>query len=87
LLASVPRLEIMTGQETTIPERLTEIEGMVPALYDLPIGCAFAPRCPMAIDKCRVEEPGYEEVQPNHWVACWRADDAPSKGEDGGSND
>jgi peptide/nickel transport system ATP-binding protein len=75
LLASVPRLEIMTGRDEEIPERLTEIDGIVPALYELPPGCAFAPRCPMAIDKCRAEAPAYEQVRANRWVACWRAEE------------
>ena len=75
LLASVPRLEIMTGRYDEVPERLTEIEGIVPALYDLPVGCAFAPRCPMAIDKCHEDTPSYEQVRTNHWVACWRSEE------------
>ena len=75
LLASVPRLEIMTGRDDEVPERLTEIDGIVPALYDLPPGCAFAPRCPMAIDKCHVEAPVYEQARANHWVACWRSEE------------
>jgi peptide/nickel transport system ATP-binding protein len=75
LLASVPRLEIMSGRDQDVPERLTEIDGIVPALYELPPGCAFAPRCPMAIDKCREEAPVYEQVRANHWVACWRSEE------------
>jgi peptide/nickel transport system ATP-binding protein len=75
LLASVPRLEIMTGRDDEVPERLTEIEGIVPALYELPAGCAFAPRCRMAIDKCHVETPSYEQTRANHWVACWRSEE------------
>jgi peptide/nickel transport system ATP-binding protein len=75
LLASVPRLEIMTGRDDEVPKRLTEIEGIVPALYDLPVGCAFAPRCPMAINKCHVDTPAYEQVRTNHWVACWRSEE------------
>jgi peptide/nickel transport system ATP-binding protein len=75
LLASVPRLEIMIGRDDEVPQRLNEIEGIVPALYELPPGCAFAPRCPMAIDKCRVDTPTYEQVRENHWVACWRSED------------
>ena len=75
LLASVPRLEIMTGHDQEVPERLTEIDGIVPALYELPPGCAFAPRCPMAIDKCHEEAPVYEQARANHWVACWRSEE------------
>ena len=82
LLASVPRLEIMSGGETTA-ERLTEIDGIVPPLHDLPPGCAFAPRCSMAIDRCHITAPAYEQVRSDHWAACWRAGDIdPSIGGD-----
>ena len=35
-------------------------------------GCRFANRCPHACDKCREEYPSYEEVLPEHFVACHR---------------
>jgi len=50
LLESIPRL----GSRT---HRLTAIEGQPPDLARLPAGCAFAPRCPQAMELCRVEEP------------------------------
>ena len=53
--------------------RLTEIPGMVPSLTNLPAGCAFAPRCSLAIDRCRAEYPPLQEFGGNHWAACWRA--------------
>jgi len=74
LLESVPRLGIMSGREEMDEERLTEIPGIVPPLYDLPTGCAFAPRCPLADDHCRAEAPAYEEKRPGHWAACWHSD-------------
>jgi len=73
LLASVPRLAIMSGRGER-EERLTEIEGIVPPLYNLPPGCAFAPRCPLADDRCRSAAPDYEEKLEGHWAACWHAD-------------
>jgi peptide/nickel transport system ATP-binding protein len=73
LMASIPRLELMRGSRET-KRRLQEIPGIVPALTNLPAGCAFAPRCPFAIDKCRQEAPAYEQKQPEHWAACWRSD-------------
>ncbi|MEQ9123439.1 MAG: ABC transporter ATP-binding protein [Alphaproteobacteria bacterium] len=73
LLGSVPRLDIIVGE--TRGERLEEIPGIVPALHSLPEGCAFAPRCPHAIDKCRAERPPYEQKRPGHWAACWRSDE------------
>ena len=71
LLASIPRLDLMRGQADRSQERLQEIAGIVPPLFDLPAGCAFAPRCPRADDHCRRERPVYEEKQPGHWAACW----------------
>ena len=73
LLASIPRLDLMRGQADRSQERLQEIAGIVPPLFDLPQGCAFAPRCPSADDHCRRERPVYEEKQAGHWAACWHA--------------
>jgi len=50
------------------------IEGEVPTAIDPPSGCRFHPRCPMATEQCRVEEPVFEMLRPDHWVACWHAD-------------
>ena len=71
LLASIPRLDLMRGQTDRSQERLQEIPGIVPPLFDLPAGCAFAPRCQLADDLCRRERPAYEEKQSGHWAACW----------------
>jgi peptide/nickel transport system ATP-binding protein len=73
LMASIPRLDLLRGESDVRKQRLEEIKGIVPALTNLPPGCAFAPRCPFAIDKCRREAPAYEEKQPGHWAACWRS--------------
>jgi peptide/nickel transport system ATP-binding protein len=74
LMASIPRLELMRGGTGETKRRLQEIPGIVPALTNLPAGCAFAPRCPFAEERCRREAPAYEEKQPGHWAACWRSD-------------
>jgi peptide/nickel transport system ATP-binding protein/oligopeptide transport system ATP-binding protein len=50
------------------------LKGDVPSPLNPPTGCRFHTRCPVAIDKCSVEEPVYREAQPEHWVACWLAD-------------
>ncbi|KAF0100864.1 MAG: peptide/nickel transport system ATP-binding protein [Rhodospirillaceae bacterium] len=71
LMNSIPRLDLMRGQTDRTNERLQEIPGIVPPLFDLPPGCAFAPRCSRADEKCRGERPAYEEKQPGHWAACW----------------
>jgi len=66
LLGSIPRVGAAGNA-------LHEIPGMVPPLNDLPEGCAFAPRCGLVDDKCRVLYPPFEPKQPNHFAACWRA--------------
>jgi peptide/nickel transport system ATP-binding protein len=56
-------------------ERLVDIPGTVPPMWDLPPGCAFAPRCPGASERCRRERPPFEEKRPGHFAACWEHDD------------
>ena len=46
------------------------IQGDLPSPINLPSGCRFHPRCPMATEKCRCESPELKEVKPGHWVAC-----------------
>ena len=70
LMASIPA--VPTAQ-TRGSERLAEIPGTVPALTRLPKGCAFAPRCKLAVDKCRQEYPPLADFGGNHLAACWRA--------------
>jgi len=74
LMASIPRLDLLRGEAANTRGRLQEIPGIVPALTNLPPGCAFAPRCPFAEDRCRTQAPLYEEKRPGHWAACWRSD-------------
>jgi peptide/nickel transport system ATP-binding protein len=46
------------------------IPGLPPPLQDLPAGCAFHPRCPAAVARCRTEVPAFREVRPDGWAAC-----------------
>jgi len=70
LMASMPKLP---QPGSTAQARLTEISGTVPSLVRLPPGCAFAPRCPLAIERCRSETPALRSLKPDHQAACWRA--------------
>ncbi|MBV8917925.1 ABC transporter ATP-binding protein [Bradyrhizobium sp.] len=70
LMASIPALPSERGRSDA---RLAEIPGMVPALTKLPNGCAFAPRCKLAIKRCHDEYPPLAEFGGNHTAACWRA--------------
>jgi oligopeptide transport system ATP-binding protein len=64
LLESIPRLGVRAG-------RLTVIEGQPPDLAQLPSGCAFAPRCPQAMERCRAEAPPETTVSDGHRTRCW----------------
>ncbi|TET33962.1 MAG: ATP-binding cassette domain-containing protein [Anaerolineales bacterium] len=46
------------------------LEGNVPSPVNPPKGCRFNPRCPVAIDICKKEEPEWREISTDHWVAC-----------------
>ncbi len=80
LMNSIPRLDLMRGAGDSAAERLQEIPGIVPALTALPKGCAFAPRCPLAVDRCQEQYPPYEQKSPGHWAACWRSDEIKAQG-------
>ncbi|MEW2078685.1 ABC transporter ATP-binding protein [Streptomyces sp. NPDC012403] len=67
LLDSVPRLDLKG-------RALYAIEGLPPGLTHIPPGCAFHPRCPLARDVCRTDEPPPYEVSATRGSAChfWR---------------
>jgi oligopeptide transport system ATP-binding protein len=46
------------------------LTGDVPSPAHPPTGCNFNPRCPLAIDVCKQEDPEWREITPGHWVAC-----------------
>jgi peptide/nickel transport system permease protein len=66
LLRSIPRLD------RPRPDRLIAIRGIPPDPVRRPSGCAFHPRCPLAMEICRVETPQLEPLDGDrHEVACW----------------
>ncbi|MDU8913918.1 ABC transporter ATP-binding protein [Aestuariicoccus sp. MJ-SS9] len=62
LMQSIPRV----GSNA---HRLTQIDGAMPRLTDLPTGCAFHPRCPRAVAECKTTRPAALPVEGGH-VAC-----------------
>jgi oligopeptide/dipeptide ABC transporter ATP-binding protein len=66
LLTSIPRM-------SDNRDRLTAIEGQPPDLSALPPGCSFAPRCPVAFDRCRVETPPEFMLDDRRAARCWLA--------------
>ncbi|MEZ5414061.1 MAG: ABC transporter ATP-binding protein [Opitutaceae bacterium] len=71
LLESIPRLA--TPRKT----RLKTIEGMVPALADMPVGCRYQNRCPFRAEVC-AQPPSQESVGDDHQVACHRWRELPA---------
>ena len=52
-------------------ERLLQIDGAMPRLTAIPPGCAFNPRCPRVVERCRVDRPELVQVGTTS-AACWR---------------
>jgi peptide/nickel transport system ATP-binding protein len=63
LMGSIPGF----GREV---RRLTQINGSMPGLTETPKGCAFHPRCPQAMEKCRTTRPELIPVEQSQ-IACW----------------
>lgn len=68
LLGAVPKPHVAASQ------RLVPINGNPPSLADIPAGCPFSPRCPLAVDECFKTEPQLElaEEGTGHLVSCLR---------------
>lgn len=64
LMNSIP------GLDGSPQSRLTTIDGQPPDLANLPPGCAFAPRCPYAVERCREASPVLETIGTDHLRAC-----------------
>jgi peptide/nickel transport system ATP-binding protein len=64
LIKAVPTL-------TSDKSALVSVPGSPPDLIQLPTGCKFHPRCPLADDHSRQEEPPLTEIAQGHHVACW----------------
>ena len=75
LIDCVPHLEPDPPVEL---RALVEVPGVVPALTDLGPGCAFAPRCSMAVERCGGAKPALEGSQDGHATACWVTTSEPA---------
>ena len=65
LINSVPKVDVEV-------DHLFSIEGQPPALDKLPVGCSFAPRCPLAFERCSEEYPIEVRVGETHTARCWK---------------
>jgi peptide/nickel transport system ATP-binding protein len=64
------QLLIESLPSTASKGRFTGIPGLPPSLLDVPPGCVFHTRCPLAEARCRTEVPKLRELQPGSVVAC-----------------
>ena len=74
LLDSIPRADRAVAYEGGAAPRLYSIPGSPPSLVDMPEACAFAPRCPLAEERCRSARPPEIELEGmggRRTVACW----------------
>lgn len=67
LITSLPKSDFTPRSERAVPK------GEVANPANPPSGCYFHPRCPFAIDRCRIETPPLEEIAPGRQVSCHRA--------------
>ena len=71
LLNSLPRPGI---------SRLMPIQGMIPSVFELPVGCKFSTRCDRAFEQCLRQEPGLIDIarqnEKPHLVRCWLYDNS-----------
>lgn len=66
--------EAVPVPDPTIVQPMTAtVRGEVPNPANPPSGCAFHPRCPIAVAVCRDQVPALVEIQPGRWAACHRA--------------
>jgi oligopeptide/dipeptide ABC transporter ATP-binding protein len=70
LLTSIPRL-------SDTHARLTAIDGQPPDLVSPPSGCAFHPRCPKVMERCREEDPPGFTTAERQIARCWLAGPVP----------
>jgi oligopeptide/dipeptide ABC transporter ATP-binding protein len=68
LLSAVPR--IGDGSASIFDDPSLLLQGELSSPINLPAGCRFYDRCPRRVERCRVEEPGLQEVAVHHQVAC-----------------
>jgi len=72
LLRSVPSID-------SDLDSMQPIEGARPDPVNIPTGCSFHPRCPIADDRCEIEDPGLVSVDDDHTAACFYTDQARSE--------
>jgi oligopeptide/dipeptide ABC transporter ATP-binding protein len=63
LLSEVPRIDARK-------RAFAGVKGEIPSPLHPPTGCHFHPRCPFAMERCKVERPVLRQIGPTHRSAC-----------------
>jgi oligopeptide transport system ATP-binding protein len=66
LLSAVPIPDPKKDRE----RRRVTLSGEIPSPINPPSGCRFHTRCPVAIERCKIDIPEWREITPGHWTAC-----------------
>jgi len=64
LISAVPVLDPIARRSRIV------LSGDIPSPIDVPTGCPFHPRCPIAEARCKIEIPALREISAGHWAAC-----------------
>ena len=70
LLSAVPIPDPQKDRQ----RKRTILSGDVPSPVNPPPGYRFHPRCPIAVERCKVEQPAWRMIRPGHWIACHLAE-------------
>jgi peptide/nickel transport system ATP-binding protein len=76
LMSAVPKADPRQQKKRIV------LEGEVADPANPPSGCYFHPRCPYALERCRVEQPAFREFPGQRFVACHRAEELTLRGVD-----
>jgi oligopeptide transport system ATP-binding protein len=69
LLSAVP----IPDPDKAARRKRTILKGDIPSPLNPPMGCNFNTRCPLATEECFTTDPEYQEIEPEHFVACHHA--------------
>ncbi|HEX3719260.1 MAG TPA: ABC transporter ATP-binding protein [Verrucomicrobiae bacterium] len=64
LISAVPQMDNNADRPRIV------LAGEMPSPIHPPPGCPFHVRCPIAVERCKVDVPAWREIEPAHWAAC-----------------
>jgi len=67
LLSAIP---VISEEEETLKRAKMTPKGEIPSPVNVPKGCSFNTRCPLAVEKCFAEDPVMKEIEKEHFVRC-----------------